>query len=211
MEGRLNPALVALVLLTAAGCGTAKPAADIAPEWRPLPTAGLAGRKVTVYPLTMIAADRALGWDEALEDRRAALDRADSAILATLESRAAEVLWVTPEQLRRASRRAPGLLADPDRLALTVLAGGSVFVVPDPLRSQMRGLTGVAGDRYALVPAGLIYRRGAPDAGGEAELRLVMTDVRTGTVGWRSTLRGTGSDPWSALRAALDSLFPGLP
>lgn len=211
MEERLRRARAVLALLAAAGCGTVQPAADVAPEHRPLPTAGLAGRKVTVYPLTLIAAQSTLGWGEVLADRRNALDRADSALLATLESRAPEVVWVAPRDMREAARRAPGLLPDPDRLAVTVLAGGGVFAVPDPLRSQMRALTGVAGDRYALVPAGLIYRRPSDGTGGQAELTLVMTDVRTGAVGWRSILTGTGDDPWSALSAALDSLFSELP
>jgi hypothetical protein len=204
--------LAALIgLLTAAGCGTSQPAATVQPRTLPLPTSGIASRKVTVYPLRLLVADDALDWGDALADRPAALSRADSLIAALLTERAPEVVWVWPDELRRAARRAPGLLADPDRVATSMLGAATVTVVPDPLRSQMRALTGVVGERYALVPAGLIYTPSSEGVGGEAALTVVMTDVRMGTVGWRSTARGTGTDPWSALRAALKTLFPELP
>ena len=66
----------------------------------PLPTAGLAGQKVVVFPLTLIAADEQLGWREPLTPRRAALDRADSVIGDILTSRSPEGTWVPPPGLR---------------------------------------------------------------------------------------------------------------
>ena len=211
MEGRLSVLSAIVASLTLAGCGTTQPAAAVPPRNLPLPTVGIVGREVTVYPLTRMVADDALKWDDALRDRRPALDRADSLIASILGERAPEVVWVWPDRLRRAARQAPGLLVDPDRVATFLLASASVVAIPDPLWSQMRGLTGVAGDRFALVPAALVYRVGADSVGGEAELTLVLTDVRTGAVGWRSVVGGAGSDPWSALRAALKALFPTLP
>jgi len=50
---------------------------------------------------------------------------------------------------------------------------------------------------------------GAPVA--TAELSIVMVDVRTGRVGFRTVARGDGDDPWSALARAVKSLTPGLP
>jgi len=44
-----------------------------------------------------------------------------------------------------------------------------------------------------------------------AELTVVMVDARTGRVGFRTTARGDGDDPWSALSRAVKSLTPGLP
>ena len=44
-----------------------------------------------------------------------------------------------------------------------------------------------------------------------AELTIVMVDVRTGRLGFRTTARGDGDDPWSALTGAVKSLTPGLP
>lgn len=195
-------------LCLAAGCATSQPAA-VASAGSPLPTGGIVGRTVTVYPLTLLAAEEALGWGGALSPLGDALARADSLIAAALAERVPEVDWVTPAALRRAARQAPGMLPDPDRMGTAVLRAPDVSVVPDPLRSQMRQLTGVAGDRYALVPAALVFRR-ADGGQGQAELVVVMTDVRLGRVGFRTVVTGTGSDAWSALDAALHVLAPGL-
>ena len=76
-----------------------------------------------------------------------------------------------------------------------------------------------------LVPAGLVYRRATSGAGSvgaqhaaplprglaTAELTIVMVDVRTGRVGFRTVARGEGDDPWTALTRAVKSLTPGLP
>ena len=107
--------------------------------------------------------------------------------------------------------------------------------VPDPLRTQLRTLVALAGGRFALVPAALVYRRsggravgrsGAPqkpvsgDVGAQhaaplhiamAELSVVLVDTRLGKVVWRTVARGDGADPWAALTGALKSLTPGLP
>lgn len=210
MGGRLRAALVLLGGLGAAGCGSSQPAAAVPPAPSPLPTAGIASRQVTVYPLTLIAAAGSPEWSAAIRPREDALRRADSLIAQFLIERATEVTWVLPEALRAAARRAPGMLADPDHLGTAMLRAPGVTVVPDPLRSQLRTLTGVAGDRYALVPASLVFVA-APAGGGRAELTLVMTDVRTGQVGWRSVARGEGEDPWTALWEALKTLVPDLP
>ena len=44
-----------------------------------------------------------------------------------------------------------------------------------------------------------------------AELTVVMVDVRTGRVEWRTVARGEGDDPWTALTRAVKALTPGLP
>jgi len=202
--------LTLALLATAAGlgCGGGGTFENAEPETVPLTTAAMAGQQVSVYPLTLLAVDRSLGWDDYVQPRRTALDRADSLIAVLLTERAPEVIWVLPEEMRRAARKAPGLLADPDRMGTAVLRA-PFKQVPDPLRSQMRTLSGVAGGRYALVPASLVFF--ADSAGGRAELTLVIVDVRTGLPRWRSIARGTGDDPWSATWAALISLIPGLP
>src|SRR5207249_11786629 len=93
-------------------------------------------------------------------------------------------------------------------------------MLPDPLRGQLRTLAALAGGgRYALVPAGLTYRRATasgpaaplPHAVATAELTVVLADVRSGRVGFRTVARGEGDDPWTALARAVKSLTPGLP
>lgn len=212
MAERLTAVLV-LAGLTL-GCGAKSGGGDQAVEPEPtlpLPTAGIAGQPVTVYPVTLLSAEEQLGWQSLIADRRAALDRADSIIGAMLTERSPEVTWILPPALRRAAARAPGMLTSPDQMGTAILRSPEASAVPDPLRSQMRALNGVAGDRFALIPAALVFRVAPDGSGGQAELTLVMADVRFGRIGWRTVARGTGADPWEALRVAFKTLTPGLP
>jgi hypothetical protein len=212
-----------------AGCGGRHHPATPAPT-APLPTAGLAAQQVSVLPLTLLAAEDSLHWAPLLGERRAGLAKADSVIGTLLRARAPEVTWVLPDELRRAARRAPGIAPDPDQMGTAILyRGEQLEVVPDPLRSELRTLAALAGSgggRYALIPAGLVYRRsGGPDCRGTAcraptpagipvataELTVVVADVRTGRIGFRTVARGEGDDPWTALTRAMKNLTPGLP
>jgi hypothetical protein len=182
----------------------------------PLPTAGIAAQPVAVLPLTLLAADESLHWEAVLGERRAALAKSDSVIGTLLGARAPEVTWVLPDELRRAARRAPGIAPNPDQMGSAILLHGTKQepeMVPDPLRSELRTLAALAGGgRYALIPAGLVYRGpSAPGGPATAELTVVMADVRTGRVGFRTVARGEGRDPWTALTRAVKSLTPGLP
>jgi hypothetical protein len=179
----------------------------------PLPTAGLAGQRVSVLPLTLAAAEDTLHWDALIADRRATLDKCDSIIGSLLAGRSPEVTWVGPAELRRAARRAAGIAAEPDQMGTAFLRADGVIDVPDPLRYQLRTLVGLAGGRFALVPAGLVYRHAPGTAAGvaTAELSIVLVDTRVGKVGWRTVARGEGADPWTALTRAVKSLTPGLP
>jgi hypothetical protein len=217
------------ILVWSAACGghSATPTPE---PTAPLPTAGIAAQQVSVLPLTLIAWDDSLRWQASLGERRAALAKSDSVVGALLRARAPEVNWIFPDELRRAARRAPGVAPDPDRMGTAILLHGGrpPELVPDPLRSELRtlaALAGAGGGRYALVPAGLILRRpggataatstgaagpGEPRA-GTAELTVVIVDVRTGRIGFRTVARGEGDDPWTALTRAVKSLTPGLP
>ena len=189
----------------------------------PLPTAGIAAQPVAVLPLTLIAAEDSLHWEAVLGERRAALAKSDSIIGTLLKARAPEVTLMLPDELRRAARRAPGIAPAPDQMGSAILFHATKQqpeMVPDPLRGQLRTLAALAGGgRYALVPAGLTYRRPTasgpaaplPHAVATAELTVVLADVRTGRVGFRTVARGEGDDPWTALTRAVKSLTPGLP
>jgi len=182
----------------------------------PLPTAGLAGQKVALTPLALVAAEDSLHWDAVIADRRPTLDKCDSIISTLFAARSPEVTWVPPAELRRVARRAAGIAADPDQLGTPFLRAEQLVDVPDPLRYQLRTLMGLVGGRYVLVPAGLVFRK--PPAGPSAhppvavaELSVVLIDTRVGRVGWRTVARGEGDDPWVALTRAVKSLTPGLP
>lgn len=204
----------AALAIAALACGGTPKPEHPAPEpahAAPLPTAGIAGQDVAVYPITMLIAAESLHWDSLIPPtRRAALDKADSILGSLLQERSPEVNWVLPPKLRRGAEQAPGMLTNPDQMATSLLRGPMVQEIPDPLRSQMRNLNGVANARYALVPASLFFTR-APSGDGRAELTLVMADVRTGLIGWRTVATAEGKDPWVALRLAIKSLVPGLP
>jgi hypothetical protein len=215
------------VALWSAACGGHAATVTPAPT-APLPTAGIAAQQVSVLPLTLIALDDSLRWQAPLGERRAALAKSDSMIGALLTARAPEVNWILPDELRRAARRAPGVAPDPDRMGTAILmhGRGAPELVPDPLRNELRtlaALAGAGGGRYVLVPAGLILRRSGgavatkstgaagPPGAGMAELTVVIVDVRTGRIGFRTVARGEGDDPWTALTRAVKSLTPGLP
>ena len=200
----------AVVLVGAIGCGGTRPT-EISPgPIAPLPTAGLAGQRVAIFPLTLLATDEALSWADAVGPRRVALDRADSMLVEVLKERAPEVTWVSPDQLRVAARRGVGMLADPDQMATALLRSPSLRQLPDPLWSQMRNLTAVAGERYVMVPAAVLFVPGVEQV-GRAELTVVLADVRSGAIGWRTVAHAEGAEPWDALRRAIRALTPGLP
>lgn len=205
-----------VVLLAALACGPKKTNPNPTPApTAPLPTAGLAGQRVALTPLALVAAEDSLHWDTLVTDRRVTLDKCDSIIGILLAARAAEVTWVGPPELRRTARRAPGIAADPDQMGTPFLRAEQIVDVPDPLRYQLRTLMGLVGGRYAFVPAGLVFRVTSPEAmprgRASAELSVVLIDTRTGRIGWRTVARGEGDDPWTALTHAVKSLTPGLP
>jgi len=164
----------------------------------------------------LVAAEDSLHWDTLIADRRATLDKSDSIITTLLSARAPEVTWVGPPELRRIARRAPGIVTDPDQMGTPFLRASNIIVVPDPLRYQLRTLVGLVGGRFAMVPAGLVFRKPAVGPSGRpavatAELSVVLIDTRTGKIGWRTIARGEGDDPWTALTRAVKSLTPGVP
>lgn len=175
-----------------------------------LATAGLSGQQVAVLPLTLAVADPSLQSDSVYNHyrgRRSALLRADSLIGEGLQSRAPEVSWVLPRELRKMARRSAGFVSDPDEMGQAVLRSPKLKVVPDPLRSSLRSLMAVVGGRLALVPAALGF---GPETDGwiRADLSLVLADARTGKVLWRSVALGRGKTPDEALNAAVASFLP---
>ena len=175
-----------------------------------LPAASINGQTVAILPVTLVVADPTLQSDSvyaAYTDRRAALARADSLVSETIVSRAPEVNWVPPRDLRKIARRSAGYLEDPDQMGQAVLRAPKMLTVPDPLRSSLRSLMAVAGGRYALVPAAIGFGP-EPDGRIRADLSLVLADARTGKVVWRSLAHGHGKSPDQALSAALAAVLP---
>jgi hypothetical protein len=189
---------------------SATPSASTAQPIPILPSARISGQTVAILPVTLLVADPALQADSvyvAYTDRRAALARADSLVSEGIVSRAPEVNWVPPRELRKMARRSAGYLVDPDQMGQAVLRGPKIQVIPDPLRSSLRSLMAVAGGRLALVPAAVGFGP-EPDGRIRADLSLVLADARTGKVIWRSLAYGRGKSPDEALNAALAAVLP---
>lgn len=211
---------VALLLaLVAPGCAggkqeSAAPAAAPATQPDPpvavLPVTRLSGQTVAILPMTMVVADPELQSDPnyaAYRDRRAAQAQSDSIITEGIVSRAPEVSWVPPRELRKMARRSAGYLADPDQMGHAVLRSPKISQIPDPLRSSLRSLMAVAGGRFALAPASLGFGP-EPDGQIRADLALVLADARSGKVLWRSVALGRGKTPDEALSAAVAAVLP---
>lgn len=203
--------LVALAVPSCAAGQQPPAAAATPPEPVPvLPTSLISGQTVAILPITLVVADPVLQADSAYagyRDRRVALAQADSLISEGIVTRAPEVNWVPPRELRKMARRSAGYLVDPDQLGHAVLRGPKVKVVPDPLRSSLRSLMAVAGGRLALVPASLGFGP-EPDGQIRADLTLVLADSRTGKVVWRAVALGRGKTPDEALNAAIAGVLP---
>ena len=209
-----------LISLAAPGCagaqrdpfatGTTPPASTTTAPVAILPAASITGQTVAILPITLVVADPSLQADSvyaAYSDRRGALARTDSLVSEAIVSRAPEVNWVPPPELRKIARRSAGYLVDPDQMGQAVLRGPKILVVPDPLRSSLRSLMAVAGGRFALVPAAVGFGP-EPDGRIRADLSLVIADTRTGKVVWRSLAYGHGKSPDEALNAALAAVLP---
>ena len=207
--------LTLLFALGAPSCGGAQqePAAAAPsndPQVAILSTSNLSGQTVAILPITLVVADPALQSDSlysGYRDRRAALTQADSLVTEGLATRAPEVNWVPPRELRKMARRSAGYLTDPDQMGQAVLRGPKITKVPDPLRSSLRSLMAVAGGRFALVPASVGFGP-EPDGSIRADLSLVLADSRSGKVLWRSVALGRGKTPDEALSAAIAAVLP---
>jgi hypothetical protein len=192
------------------GCGGSQPEEEVVPVSLPFPAQAFAGRQIALYPATLVAADAQLGWGDALGVRTERASHADSVLADFLVERVPEIDWVLPASLRAGAARAPGILTSPDKMGTAMLRAEGLDKIPDPLRSQMRNLTGVVADRYALVPAVVAFLPAA-EGRGTAEVTLVMVDVRFGTITWRTVARGEADAPWDAMWEALKTLTPDLP
>ncbi len=170
----------------------------------------LAGQKIAVLPITYVVADPAFTADSAWQswsDRVPALRRADSLVDAELVARSPEVNWILPPELRKISRRAGGMLANPDEMGQAMLRNEGIKEVPDNLAAPLRKFVALTGGRMALVPAALGFSRD-PDGSWRADLALVLVDARRASVVWRSLAVGRGASPDIAAQRAAASIFP---
>jgi hypothetical protein len=200
--------LLARLLLGAASLLPTSLAAQKHPVTQPLVTAAVAGQGVAIIPISMAVIDPALPAGSVDADRPTLLRLTDSLLTDGAISRAPEVKWVPPSELRRIAKRSGGLLPDPNQMGQSIMRTWSLSTVPDPLRSNLRRLLAVAGGwRYALIPASLLVRADSTGQLG-ADLSVLLADTRTGRVVWRSIAKGRGGSLDQVLGKAVATIFP---
>ena len=195
-------ALVASVTVTRAGSAQKKPVTQ------PLVVNAVAGQGVAIVPVNMLIIEPEVPPGTFTLAKPALLKWVDSLLFDGATSRAPEVKWIPPQELRRISRRAGGLMPDPDQMGQSIMRSWGITSVPDPLRSNLRRLLAVAGgSRYAMIPASVMFKS---DSAGvlSVNIAILLVDVRTGKVVWRSMAKGSGGTPAQVLGKAVVTIFP---
>lgn len=160
----------ALLLSFLGACGSRS-----GPEQRPPPASApplrIEGQRVLVLPVQRVEVPGA--------DRAAV----EAELLFALRERAPRIVWVEPEELRRAVRRSPGFAEDPDLLPSDRFEHHRERRVVEPLAGSLRRYAALTDARLVLLP------RAAAPAGdsaavGRVEISAVIVDARSGNVVW---------------------------
>ena len=181
-------------------CASKPPETDASPvPLRPLER--MAGQEILVLPVQYLSGTDTLGWQQQIPNRAAFLATLDDQIEAAMAARGLGRAWTFGREVERASKMNSILITDARSLSAEWLRGRVLpdASVRDPLASQVRGLVGVKGSRYALLPVELrLENRGRGT--GVAILRVVMIDSRMALIRWVGEV---ASDPMRTLSPAL--------
>lgn len=191
-------ALAAYVALGAA-CASKPPETDASPTvMRPLER--MAGQQIVVFPVQYLASTDTLGWQQQIPNRAAYLAALDDQIEAAMTSRGIKS-WAFGREVERASKMNSILMTDARSLSAEWLRGRTLpeTAVRDPLAQQVRGLVGLKGNRYALLPVEVRFQNRGPGT-GVAILRIVMIDSRMALIKWIGEVE---SDPTRTFSPAL--------
>ena len=191
--------LIAAAALSLA-CASKPPETDASPvPLRPLER--MAGQEILVLPVQYLSGTDTLGWQQQIPNRAAFLVTLDDQIEAAMAARGLGRAWTFGREVERTSKMNSILITDARSLSAEWLRGRVLpdASVRDPLASQVRGLVGVKGSRYALLPVELrLENRGRGT--GVAILRVVMIDSRMALIRWVGEV---ASDPMRTLSPAL--------
>ena len=161
----------------------------------------MAGQEILVFPVQYLSSTDSLGWQQQITNRAAFLAALDDQIEAAMTARGLGRAWTFGREVERASKLNSILMTDARSLSAEWLRGRVLpeTSVRDPLQSQVRGLVGLKGSRYALLPVELRLenRNGGT---GVAILRVVMIDSRMAQIRWVGEVV---SDPMRTLSPAL--------
>ncbi len=182
------------------GCASKPPETDASP----VPLRALermAGQEILVLPIQYLTGTDSLGWQRQIPDRAAFLAAVDNQIEAEMSRRGLDRAWTFANEVERASKMNSILMTDARKLSAEWLRGRVLpeTSVRDPLASQVRGLVGLKGSRYALLPVEVRFENSGAGT-GVAILRVVMIDSRMAQIRWVGEIL---SDPMKTLSPAL--------
>jgi len=165
------------------------------------PLERMAGQQLIVLPVQYLASTDTLGWQQQIPNRAAFLAALDDEIEAVMAARGLGKAWVFGREVERASKLNSILMTDARSLSAEWLRGRVLpeTTVRDPLAQQVRGLVGLKGSRYALLPVELRLEN-RPGGTGVAILRVVMIDSRMAQIRWVGEVE---SDPTRTFSPAL--------
>ena len=191
----------ALIVVAALSIACAsKPSATNSPPVVLRPLERMSGQEIVVLPVQYLSGSDSLGWQQQIPDRAAFLATLDDQIEAALTARGLGQSWTFGREIARASKINSIVMRDARSLSAEWLRGRVLneTTVRDPLASQVRGLVGLKGQRYALLPVEL---RTENRAGmGVATLRVVLIDSRMALI---KGVWEVPSDPMKTVSPAL--------
>ena len=191
-----------VVVALCVGCASKPPETGASPTvMRPLER--MAGQQLIVLPVQYLASTDTLGWQQQIPNRAAFLAALDDQIEAVMAARGLGKAWVFGREVERASKLNSILMTDARSLSAEWLRGRVLpeTTVRDPLAQQVRGLVGLKGSRYALLPVELRLEN-RPGGTGVAILRVVMIDSRMAQIRWVGEVE---SDPMRTFSPALSA------
>ncbi len=196
----MRPFFFIIAVTLSLACASKPPETEASPvPLRPLER--MAGQQILVLPVQFLSGTETLGWQQQVPNRAAFLAALDDQIEAAMAARGLGRQWTFGREVERASKMNSILMTDARSLSAEWLRGRVLTEtsVRDPLASQVRGLVGLKGSRYALLPVELrLENRGAGT--GVAILRVVMIDSRMALIKWVDEIE---SDPMKTLSPAL--------
>ena len=190
----------ALIVVAALSTACASKPTNTNPPVVLRPLERMAGQEIVVLPVQYLSGSDSLGWQQKIPDRAAFLAALDDQIEAALAARGLGQTWTFGREIARASKINSIVMRDAHSLSAEWLRGRVLTetTVRDPLASQVRGLVGLKGQRYALLPVEL---RTENRAGmGVATLRVVMIDSRMAMI---KGVWEVSSDPMKTVSPAL--------
>jgi hypothetical protein len=196
-----SPVLAASLLLLACAPKAPEKSADNLPQPVALrPLERMTGQPVVVFPVQYLTGTDSLGWARQIPNRAAFLDDLDGQIEAALAARGLGRTWTFGREVERASRLNSIVMTVARSLSAEWLRGRLLDdqTVREPLASQVRGLVGLKGQRYAILPVEL--RLETRNGMGVAILRLVLIDSRMAQMRWVGEVP---SDPMRVFSPAL--------